>query len=83
MTPESEIYYQIIFNNGREFFVNSEFPSAELFIYNVYETQKVEGFITLQSEARTPMFIRKEEIFSIQEVSKEVIGGSTRKWRLV
>lgn len=77
-----EHYYQIVFNNGKEFFVGSDIDNVELFIYNVYESGKMDGFVAFKSEAKTPLYIRKEEIFSIQNVSKEIIGGTTRKWRL-
>lgn len=76
-------YYQIIFQNGREFFVESTIDNIKSFIYTVYITGEVEDFIALQSEAKTPLYIVKNDIFSIQEVSKELIGGLTRKWKLV
>lgn len=84
-------FFQIIFNNGKEFFVESQIGNDISFLLTLEEGGKHRDFISLQKVTSGPtdrqyndnaLNIKRDELFSVQEVSKELIGAQSKRWRL-
>jgi len=73
-------YYSLIFNNDKEFFVESTATDIRQFIesLNIGYTGK---FITLKRADSEPIYVSIETVFSVQKINNGVIGAQTKVWR--
>jgi hypothetical protein len=84
-------YYQLIFTNGREYFVESEVSDVKAFrkLLASGGTFSKEEYIDLQLQGgdptviSDPVGIKADKLFSVQKARTGVIGIQTKKWRLV
>lgn len=81
-------YYQLIFKNGKEFFVESKIQDVISFLLTIQEVGQVEGYFGLTKindgpvdpkANNKPLIVTQSDIFSCQEIS---IGNAQKKWRL-
>lgn len=76
-------FYKLTFNNKSEYIIQSEKEETKKILGILTEGLLNSEYIALQYAEGQPVFIRKEQLFSVQKASNSTLNSQTRVWRLV
>lgn len=75
-------YYRLTFSNNQEFMIESKYD-IDGFLKDLHSGFfKDTKYISLRLKDGEPLNLREHQLFSVQKISKTLIGNQTRIWRI-